>query len=94
MSDSPHRFWNSRGYLPHFDCPGQVQAITCHLGDSLPQAVLDRFERELADLEESERDAERRNRIEAYLDAGWERRRERSRVILKAVMSLNRRQRR
>ncbi len=70
MPDSPHRYWNSRGYLPHFDNPGQIQAITCHLGDSLPQSVLVRMEAELADLDESARDIERRKCIEAYLDAG------------------------
>ena len=70
MPNKPHRLWNSRGYLPHFDQPGQIQTITCHLGDSLPQTVLARFEAELAHLDESDRDRERRQRIEAYLDAG------------------------
>ncbi len=50
MLQTPHRYWNSRGYLPHFDCPGQIQAITVHLGDSLPQEVLARMEQELAVL--------------------------------------------
>ena len=107
MPDLPHRHWHSRGYLPHFDSPGQLQAITIHLGDSLPQAVLARFEQELATLgappsgtalttsggsrtsmdslrfdDDAARDggapgvsrldieAERRRRIEAWLDAG------------------------
>lgn len=68
--EKPHLHWNSRGYLPHFDQPGMIQAITCHLGDSLPQTVLASMEVELAGLSESERDIERRQRIEAWLDAG------------------------
>lgn len=34
------RGWHSRGYLPHLDCPGLVQAVTFRLADSLPDAVL------------------------------------------------------
>ncbi|MET4702463.1 putative transposase [Constrictibacter sp. MBR-5] len=30
------RGWHSRGYLPHLDSPGLVQAITFRLADSLP----------------------------------------------------------
>lgn len=33
---SEHKLWHSRGYLPHFDSPNTVQAITFRLGDSLP----------------------------------------------------------
>ena len=32
---SLHRGWHSRGYLPHFDMPGQVQSLTFRLADSL-----------------------------------------------------------
>ena len=31
-----HRGWYHRGYLPHCDQPGLLQAITYHLADSLP----------------------------------------------------------
>src|SRR5690348_6030781 len=31
-----HRGWHSRGYLPHFDAAHAIQAITFHLGDSVP----------------------------------------------------------
>lgn len=31
-----HKHWHSRGYLPHFDSPNTVQAITFRLADSLP----------------------------------------------------------
>jgi len=71
MTDSQHRDWHSRGYIPHRDAPGLYQAITFHLGDSLPQPVLARMEEELLALDESDRDMERRRRIEGHLDAGF-----------------------
>src|SRR5688572_13135021 len=71
MPDSnPHRYWHSRGYLPHFDDPGCIQGITFRLGDSLPQSVLDQWAVELKDLAAEERDIERQKRIAEYLDAG------------------------
>ncbi len=33
--------WYSRGYLPHFDAAGTVQAVTFRLADSLPRHVVD-----------------------------------------------------
>ncbi len=33
--------WHSRGYLPHFDSPENVQFVTFRLADSLPRAVSD-----------------------------------------------------
>jgi len=56
--------WYSRGYLPHVDVPGLIQSITFRLADSLPHDVLDRLADEKLD------DAERRKRIESFLDAG------------------------
>ncbi len=56
--------WYSRGYLPHVDVPGLIQSITFRLADSLPHDVLDRLAGEKLD------DAERRKRIDAFLDAG------------------------
>jgi len=35
--------WHSRGYLPHLDRPGLVQAVTFRLGDALPRALVDRW---------------------------------------------------
>ena len=70
MPDSPHRGWCSRVYLPHRDVPGHFQAITFHMGDSLPQAVLAQMEEQLTALDDSAHAIERRKRIEAYLDAG------------------------
>ena len=39
------RGWHSRGYLPHFDMPGTVQAVTFHLADPLPVHVVARLPR-------------------------------------------------
>jgi putative transposase len=65
-----HRGWYSRGYLPHCDHPGLLQAITYRLADSLPAAVLERMDAELCNLPPERQDPERRKRIEAWLDAG------------------------
>lgn len=64
--------WYSRGYLPHFDSTGVVQAVTFRLADSLPQEKLAALEGELSRLVlmKSEADVQRRIRIEKWLDAG------------------------
>jgi type I restriction enzyme R subunit/putative DNA methylase len=62
--------WYSRGYLPHFDNPGTIQSVTFRLADSLPQSKLREIEDELVNLPPAEIDAERRKKIEAWLDAG------------------------
>lgn len=56
--------WYSRGYLPHCDATGLLQAVTFRLADSLPQEKLARLEEELTELPETLRGAERRQRIE------------------------------
>ncbi len=70
----PHREWNSRGYLPHFDHPGLVQSITFRLADSVPADVIEkwRFELKLTGGEAANdpRCAELRERIEKYSDEG------------------------
>lgn len=60
-----HKFWHSRGYLPHCDTPGLLQTITFRLADSLPASVLDRL------LQESDSDVEKLEQIESLLDAGY-----------------------
>ena len=60
---SAHRFWYSRGYLPHCDVPGLLQAITFRLADSLPEEALSR-------LQQEDNNLIRRKRIDAWLDAG------------------------
>lgn len=66
----PPRGWYSRGYLPHFDGGEIPQSITFRLADSLPKECLNAWRDELAHLPEKEASAERRRRIEAYLDKG------------------------
>jgi REP element-mobilizing transposase RayT len=62
--------WYSRGYLPHYDSAQKIQSITFRLADSLPQEKLRQLEDELEHLPESEREMERRKKIEQWLDAG------------------------
>jgi REP element-mobilizing transposase RayT len=59
-----HRFWHSRGYLPHCDVPGLLQFITFRLADSLPGDVLRRLIQNEID------DVSRHEQIEQFLDAG------------------------
>ena len=60
--------WHSRGYLPHFDGGEIPQFITFRLGDSLPQAALDRWREELGKDSGFDAEAALRRRIETYLD--------------------------
>ena len=62
--------WHSRGYLPHFESARLIQHVTFHLADSLPAAVLERFDDEVRFLPAAGRDVERRKRCEEWLDAG------------------------
>jgi len=64
------KHWYSRGYLPHIDSPNQLQAITFRLCDSLPRVTLDSLEAELRVLPRHRRNTARRQRIDAWLDAG------------------------
>ena len=63
--------WHSRGYLPHFDRSEMAQFITCHLADSLPKHVLDRWKAELPNQDDIEQQILLRRRIEKYLDQGY-----------------------
>lgn len=72
-----HKGIHDRGYLPHWDFEGSVQAITFRLGDALPKQVIKEWKRELAeDLESPDRQlsqrarAELHRRIARYEDAG------------------------
>ena len=64
------RGWHSRGYLPHFDGGGIPQSVTFRLADSIPLDRLELLENELACLPKERAVAERRKRIEAWLDLG------------------------
>jgi putative transposase len=58
--------WHERGYLPHRDEPGLTQMATFHVADSFPAALRS----EWALLLDIENDAERRKKLQAYLDKG------------------------
>ena len=62
--------WHSRGYIPHWEAGEVAQSITFRLADSLPSALLDRWEAELQTLTADSHDQERRRRIEQALDSG------------------------
>jgi len=62
--------WYSRGYLPHFNNRNTIQSVTFRLADSLPQSKLRQLDDELARLPTAGRDAAKRRKIEAWLDAG------------------------
>ena len=71
-ASSAHKGWYSRGYLPHRDEAGLTQSITFRLADSFPSQRLNEW-REWVDPKTGAiltSDAERRTRIESYLDAG------------------------
>lgn len=62
--------WSSRGYLPHFDAADIWQAITYRLADSMPRQVIARMEAGLVGIPDDGRGAQRRKRIEAWINAG------------------------
>ena len=62
--------WHSRGYLPHFDSPGVLQHVTYHLADSISREAIQRLQSEIVFLPDSQADAERRKRLEAWIDSG------------------------
>jgi REP element-mobilizing transposase RayT len=64
------RGWHSRGYLPHFDGGKIPQSVNFRLADSIPADRIELLENELACLPKAQAVAERRKRIEAYLDVG------------------------
>ncbi len=65
-----HKGWHSRGYLPHLDAPGELQALTFRLGDSVPKFVIERWRRELAGEPDTALQIEIKKRIARYEDAG------------------------
>ncbi|MEO0017656.1 MAG: hypothetical protein RLZZ522_939 [Verrucomicrobiota bacterium] len=60
-----------RGYLPHWDFAGSLQAITFRLADSVPNLVISEWRRELAEIsDEVARERDLHCRIARYEDAG------------------------
>ncbi|MEX1049052.1 MAG: hypothetical protein WED15_05970, partial [Akkermansiaceae bacterium] len=64
------RGWHSRGYLPHYNNPETIQSVTFRLADALPQSKLREIGNELVESPPGKLDAERRKKIESWLDAG------------------------
>jgi REP element-mobilizing transposase RayT len=62
--------WHSRGYIPHWEAGEVAQSITFRLADSLPAALLERWQVEHAALTGPVRDEARRKRVEQALDSG------------------------
>jgi len=66
--------WYSRGYLPHFDQPDLIQAITFRLHDAVPAHVIEQWKEELRWAEGLPQDDARivalQRRIVDYEDAG------------------------
>ena len=60
---SQHKFWHSRGYLPHCDTPGLLQSITFRLADALPADALQRMLQETTETDIG-------HNIDMLLDAG------------------------
>lgn len=61
----------NRGYLPHWDFPTSLQAITFRLADSVPIKVIQKWRCELTSIvDDKERQKELHRRIARYEDAG------------------------
>ncbi len=67
---SPHKGWHSRGFLPHLDVAGEVQALTFRLADALPADVIRRWRREMDDEDDGKRLKRLHQMIARYEDAG------------------------
>jgi len=65
-TNTEHKGWHSRGYLPHFDQPGFLQGITFRLCDSMPAELRAEWEH----LLQIKQPARMRARVQKYLDAG------------------------
>jgi len=63
--------WSTRGYLPHYDGAAIPQFITLKLADAIPLKVIDRWKRELAQLDKKSEQIVLQRRIDAYLDQGY-----------------------
>lgn len=98
-----HKGWHSRGYLPHCDYPRLFRVVTFRLIDAVPAHVLASWKEELGlvervvrapdnppDPDREAREAELRERIARYEDAGhgacWLRDERIARVVENALL--------
>jgi putative transposase len=65
-----HKGWHSRGYLPHLDAPGELQALTFRLRDAIPKPVIQRWRQEFANESDQSRAGDLRKKIARYEDSG------------------------
>src|SRR5262245_32856095 len=78
--------------MPHWAHPAMLQSLNFRLADSLPHAVVEKWQTELAltSCRESQRAIELRRRIEEYLDAGhgecWLRRSDVAQLVEAALL--------
>ncbi|MFN0072148.1 MAG: REP-associated tyrosine transposase [Chloroflexota bacterium] len=63
-----HRGWHRRGYLPHRDDPGIVQAVTFRLADSLPQQLIEPWSDSLLRMKPSDARVARMRYVAEALD--------------------------
>jgi len=70
MTSDALNTWRSRGYHPHWEAGETAQMIGFRLVDSLPAAVLERWEAEREQMSDDAASRERRKRIELALDSG------------------------
>lgn len=68
--DDVHCLWHDRRYLPHCEGEHQIQHVTLHLVDSLPEEALKKLQAELERIPPDKQDIERRRRVDALIDAG------------------------
>ncbi len=64
-----HKGWHSRGYLPHLDAAGEIQALTFRLADAMPAQVIAGWKKEL-ECDPTKNDQALAKRIARYEDAG------------------------
>jgi REP element-mobilizing transposase RayT len=62
---------HSRGYLPHWDFEQSLQAVTFRLADSVPTAVIKKWQSELAEIpDDATREQELHRRVARFEDSG------------------------
>lgn len=70
--DFHHKGWHSRGYIPHLDAAGEIQALTFRLADAMPAKLIQRWKMELQHkvTDDDARKSQLHKLIARYEDAG------------------------